>query len=257
VYPRAPGPFWVGASSYLAFENGDIFACAEHIEKGGFRMTKEEMSRREAVDRLTRLVAMAAGMSLTEVSQLLGAGSHPQSVKQAQKVQQLQATASNEIKALKVLVSGKKSVFEAEFGGMSRPRSAGGIARVTRPVQAGRTCGEDYQDGGSCTDLSCDIHGCSPEGEGSCNDINVCSDQSCSNQGTCKENTCVDQTCDKQNCDKNNQQILTEDFLDRFKNDPFVQDLFKDYNVTTSSDLAAQLRTMVKQRRRELTPIRK
>jgi hypothetical protein len=196
-------------------------------------------------------------MSIAEVNQLLGAGSQSQRIKQAPKVQQLQAVADNQIKALKVLVSGKKSVFEAEFGGMSSSKAVGGLGRVTRPVEAGRTCGEDYQDGGSCSDLSCDVHGCSPESEGDCNDINVCSDQSCSDQGTCKENTCVDQTCDDQNCGTNNQQILTEGFLERFKTDPYVQDLFKDHNVATSSELAAQLQTMVKARRRQMSPIKK
>jgi hypothetical protein len=197
---------------------------------------------------------MAAGLSLTEVEQLLAT---PQAVQQAKKLQQLQGAAGNHIKALKVLLSGKKSVFEAEFGGTAPKRMVGVVDPTARGLKAGRTCGEDYQDGGSCTDLSCGTHGCSQESEGSCNDVNVCDGQSCDNQGTCKDNYCVGQTCDSQNCGKNEQKPFSSDFIDRNKTDPFIQDLFKEYNVKTSSELSTELQTMVQQRRKEMSPIKK
>lgn len=220
-------------------------------------MSDEGVTRREAVDRLTKLVALAAGLSVSEVREILAA-SQQQAIRQTPKVRQLQMAVNYDIKALKVILSRDRSVFEREFGKTAPPKEVSVYDPVSRGFKTGMTCGEDYQDGGSCSSLSCGTHGCSEEDQGSCTNTNVCGDQDCGTLDDCGQNWCSDQKCSGfDECDKNEQHIVSRDFLDRYKTDPYVQDLFKEHNVRTSSELAARLQMMVKQRRRELSIIKR
>jgi hypothetical protein len=97
-------------------------------------------------------------------------------------------------------------------------------------------------------------------GPDSCTGVNDCNGQSCSTLTSCGDNECGGQTCPSfTNCGSNKQSIagggdcgsatgLTET-LNQFRTDPYVQGLFKQFNVTTVEQLATQLNSMLKQRR--------
>jgi len=243
-------------------------------------MGEKGINRRNALDRMIKLIAVAAGLSSAELRALLGS--------QIQRVQDektiiMQKSASKFVKNLKVLIENSRDVFENEFGRVRPVRQVNvkqivpELNRFLRVDQLQRDrfidgiadpamfCGKNF--GASGEFLSGLIEGFICAGENSCTgqDVgggsgcagtNECNGQSCDGF-VCAGNDCEGQTCGEFGyCEGNKQSIVSVAELDRFRTDPYIQMLFEKFNVTTSAQLAAQLKQMFTQQRQDLMKIR-
>lgn len=232
-------------------------------------MSKEKINRREAMDRVMRLVALAAGLSASELSLLLAEdneGRPPQKLDRKSII--AQKAANEEIKILKVFVENTLEVFENEFGRVlpvyEKPIEEF-LTNIPQDMrgQMVNVCGGHFDTGifkagktglmfctGSNTCTGQGIGDSIPGGE-PCEGTNNCSGQSCPNLTTCPDNTCDDQDCPKLSiCGKNKQTIVTAALLERFKADPYVQLLSQEFNVTTAKALAEQISRRLQDLRR-------
>lgn len=199
-------------------------------------MSNEEMKRRDALGRLAKVLALAAGLG--------GAGGRRFLSGEAQSIATLTQTQSDmllgvkalnrEAKVLKALLFNHRDVFINEFG-----RLPGGL--TTDPTgNAG--CQFFFAVGGS----SCDEQNCG--GMGYCND-NHCVEQTCGKfNGGCGKNDCGNQhraaDFNPANCGVHND-IFSTAYLNGVLRDPFIQGLMKELKITTSAQLSKQLQTML------------
>jgi hypothetical protein len=110
-----------------------------------------------------------------------------------------------------------------------------------------------------CTEHVCtrDSMGCldlwgpgGPSPGGGCH-TNDCNDQNCGELTSCGDNECSGQKCPSLNdCGHNcTHSSGLVDLLNQFRIDPYIQDLMRFLNVTTTQQLAMQVQNMLNQRR--------
>jgi hypothetical protein len=244
-------------------------------------MLDDEITRRAAMEKLLKVLALAAGISVTELKFKLSSA---------------EAASQTHLKMLKLMLSNyNRQVFENEFGRITplkvitqaktgQPATSGQIAKPSQQVKPGqfgpgnlmgcpvnmssnfnaacpnfKDCGSN---GGSgkcplfsncttnvCTDQDSGLGG--GDGGGKC-DTNDCNGQDCGNLGSCGDNECSSQECPFLESCGTNKRDLTG-LLNQFRTDPYIQDLMRYFNVTTSQQLASQIDNMIRQRR-SVTP---
>lgn len=192
-------------------------------------MEGEKYSRREAVFRLTKLLAMATGLSMAKINDLFAQvqkSTHGLNVAKLTNIRPL----NEQAKVIKVLVIGKRDVFINEFG--------------RNPIfESGNFAGTN------CSDLfSPGISNCGEQGN--CQK-NTCGEQGCGKLKTCDTNNCGSQSCPQLSM-PGNTNLFSSEVLNRLKSDPFVSALFQELNVTSSQELSQKLRSMVRSRRMEI-----
>jgi len=251
-------------------------------------MFDDEISRREAMEKLLAMVALAAGVGVAD-SKLFA-----QAVRKANPVA---------LKFLKLRLSGlDRQVFTSEFG-RSRPlvpaaqvkisKSVAGLSTAktkaaiqTRPGQAVQpgsvsgamgcqvnfpgaggpgaagaapcptfaACGMFSDDGGSgcpgfslCGDNICNGQDAGGDG-GMCTGVNDCNGQDCGDLNTCGDNECTSQNCPNlSGCGINKRDIVG--LIEQFRNDPYIQGLMQQLHTTNVNNLAAQVESMIRDRR--------
>ena len=246
-------------------------------------MKEKKITRREAVGRLAKIVAMAAGLSTTQVRRLFGV--EPQTTKQLKPIQKATPvqkpiqkapnlqnvknvrTSNINVKILKVLLHNNRSVFESEFGRTTPAYEVTDVQDI--PPSYGRFITQlppDFIQDGSfiCpvhaagAGVGSDVAQCAAglvcgenfygEGMGSTSgECNYCSVDGCSGHLVCFP----PYECGKVSCGtKLTSEIsLTPSFFNQYKNDPYVQALFEEFNAPTSQVLAQELQTMLQQSR--------
>ncbi len=241
------------------------------------------LDRREFIGRVAAIVAASAGISAVDHERLLAA--------ELGAAQQAKATqAAGDLKALKVMLSGDPRVFQAEYGRITPVKAvrlenvldANQVQQHPHPDQMGNFCGVNmwqpgdgsidvcvtqYSAGGTCRQLVPGTGGntCTEQSIGGpggyCNDYtfgttcpdNTCDGQSCPSLIGCDTNTCDDQDCPKFNkCEKNEQKLFDAAFFEMYEGDVFVQELFDEYQVTTSDALAQQVHAALDVRARQI-----
>lgn len=118
-------------------------------------------------------------------------------------------------------------------------------------------CGLFSDSGGSaCSDLNtCGDNICSGQdfgggdtGGGGCMGVNDCNGQDCGQLDVCGDNECTDQNCPNlSGCGRNVRDIAG--LINNYRNDPFIQDLMRQLNMTNVNDLAVQVESMIRNRR--------
>jgi hypothetical protein len=251
-------------------------------------MKEKKMTRREAMARLTKIVAMAAGLSTTQVRRLFGA--EPKTTKQlkplqkatpVQKATPIKKTpdirklqnvrASNtKVKILKVMLHNNRSVFESEFGRITPAYEVTDVQDI--PPNYGRFITQLPQDFIQEGSFICPVHAAGAgvgSGIGQCNtglicgenfygegmgstsgECNYCSVDGCSGHLLCFP----PYECGKVSCGTHltSEIVFTPSFFNQYINDPYVQALFEEFNAPTSQALAQELRTMLQQSRQGL-----
>ncbi len=212
-------------------------------------MQKKRFGRRNFMLEVIKIMAIAAGLSVEEVNQLLASGEEIATRLDPATIQQYsiyQKSSLGKIKALKVLIEDNRKIFESEYGRITPiievedPKRPGEYLRVCR-VQFGRagdiidTCGSFYGKGGECGKQK------------KCGN-NSCGGQRCPILNDCGTLSCSGIKCDQLiGCDDVILSI-TSSLFEEFKSDPYIQHLFKRFEVTTSTALADQVNDLLKTR---------
>lgn len=223
-------------------------------------MSHGTTTRREALLRLVKLAAVAAGLSAVEVDEVLAAAAARPDLNRI-----LGTKASDPgVKALKVLLAPRSrmaEVFHAEFG--RQP--------ATQPVlnrQGILTCPAFTAVGGSCSGLKCGTAVCNGLAcgglvEGGVTDplagsaggakdpLPTCSGD-CSSD--CGSDCSVKGVCPSVCAVKSGimQGEIVGNWLRTKQNDPFVRALFKEFGASSPDALANSLRDVINQRRQGL-----
>lgn len=249
-------------------------------------MPEELLTRRSALGRMLKTVAVAAGVKVADLGFLS---------------KKADAATLTNLKVLKLKLSGyNKQVFVSEFGRTTpltpleqTPGFNIGAARMDRLrglVAGGNImgCRANMNVGGfnaaDCVALGgCGYNGdncpvmsecfganvCSGQdvgsgggggsGPDSCTGVNDCNGQDCSTLSSCGDNECAGQKCPNlTDCGDNDRCLEIEDddivseltgTLTQFQRDTYVQGLFKYFKVTTVDQVARQVNTMLQQRR--------
>lgn len=257
---------------------------------------KNGISRREAMERLLVMVAAAAG--LDKVDAKLFAQTIVRASKTNLKFLKLRLSGFDSriftsefgrttplVSASQIKISGATSLATAKVGPSTkiiRPGQsvqpgfsagamgcqvnfAGGMGAGAADCPGFEVCGCFSDNGGSgCSSLEqCDNNVCSSqdfggEGAGACHGVNDCNSQDCGNLQVCGDNECTDQTCPSlSGCGSNKRDIAG--LINQYRNDPFIQDLMKQVNMTNVNQLAVQVESMIRNRRTlnvPATPIR-
>jgi hypothetical protein len=165
-----------------------------------------------------KILALAAGLSFTDVEKLLGG--QVVNMEQLFKVRAV----NDEIKALKVILNPTIQVYQSEFGIIPALKhqvdTKTGILSCKTLMYSGDCSSED------CASQSCRVHEC---GVHNCSSFN-----------------CGQHSSREMACERFTPNILSMQTLERFKNDPFIQECFKAFNVKTTSDLVMKLKTLIK-----------
>ena len=190
-------------------------------------MGSKRMTRREAVAKLTVFTAAAMGLDGAEIGRLADQirRTEPTTKLDLNRLAKIKPTTSVG-KFLKVIVIAREDVFVSEFGhdaffGMERVE--GGVCPVFVNFSGGTNSVKDCES-------------------------NTCGTQDCPELFCSGTNDCGKQTCGKQVMPANTTHFGTQT-LDRIRTDPFVQALFKEFNVTTTQALSLKLTQLVEQRR--------
>lgn len=250
-------------------------------------MPKELLTRRSAIGRLLKTVAVAAGVNVADLGFLS---------------KKVNAATLTDLKVLKLKLSGyNKQVFVSEFG-RTTPLTplgqtpgfkidAARLDKLRQEVPGGNImgCQTNMVGGGynaaDCVALGgCGYNGdncpvmsecwganvCSGQGIGgggsgggsgpdSCTRTNECTEQDCSSLSSCGKNTCQGQECPSlRDCGDNRRCLEVDDddivseltgTLTQFQTDRYIQGLFRYFKVTTVDQVARQVNTMLQQRR--------
>ncbi len=190
---------------------------------------KENLSRRNAINKLAKMLILAAcsggaGIEAFQLKQKSGIKIGKVKL-DLEKLKSIKAKAP-EAKAIKVLIFNKPEIFRNVFG---------------RPPIMNSMIDPHLDLGGGCKFFFA-FDACSQPG---CNG-NTCGGQECGNLASCTGNNCDDQKCPNLSmCDGNNGKILSTENLNQIRNDPFIQELFHEFNVTTTVDLAKELKNYI------------
>ena len=252
-------------------------------------MKEKKMSRRKAMARLTKIVAMAAGLSTTQVRRLFGlekATPTMKTQKPVQKVTPVQKatlmkrtrdikklqnvrTSNKNVKILKLMLQKNRLVFESEFGRITPAYKVTDVNNIPgsyrrfishlRPdfIQEGSSIcpvhaggfGSDLAQCGAGLVCGENFSGVTGVVSGS-SECNHCTQDGCSGHLLCfPPYSCGEVSCGTR---LTTEFHITSSFLNQHKNDPYVQALFEEFNVPTSQALAHELQTMLQQSRQGL-----
>ncbi len=233
-------------------------------------MSKSQITRREAMGRVTKLVAMAAGLSATELKKLLSAQTSQENAIILQK------SANNSIKTLKSLLENSITVFESQYGrstpiqklsveqmlpkiGNILPKDQIQRQNYLDQLLAGRgACMVNFGAGGGTgggalgETLCTDSNACAGQASGGCAGINACYSQTCSDTFNCGQDVCFGQeACDDslKICRTVVGEVISVAELAQYAADPYIGLLMKRYNVTTAQALSVQINRVLSQRR--------
>ena len=221
------------------------------------RVQKTAMSRRTAMDKILRCVALATGMTLPQVRRIFGA-----ELKTVSKKTIAASSTASSLKLLKVKLSGyDKNVFINEFGRLNKlveiqPGMGDQPHQLGCTINFGGGIGDFANDALKCPCMtSCTGNGCDGQRVGGpsseCTD-NTCDGQFCVELDSCTNNDCEDQNCTSlKDCTGNKQSLV--DILNQYSTDPYVQNLMNHFNVSTVQDLSTQINTMIDSKR-TITP---
>ena len=246
-------------------------------------MFDEELTRRKAMTRILKTVALATGLSLTDLTLLLKSAhaDTPAAIKVLQfklggytrEVFESVYGRSTPLKPLKNVAQAREGISAGRIHDQQiRP---GDLMDPSQGIQGGMECTVQFSNefgagcptlggcgsygGGSCPQLdSCTENVCSGQDRtGGCLgmdcDTNDCNGQSCGDLQSCGDNECADQDCGKlSDCD-NHKPMILGDILGQYRTDPYVQDLMRHFGTTNTQQLSNQVSTMLQQRR-SLTP---
>ena len=248
-------------------------------------MTKELVTRRRALGTILKTAAVAAGVSVVDLG-FLSKEAHAATITSL-KVLKVKLSGYNKlifesefgrstllaplrsISGLKPLADrlikpgqalpGNLMGCQANFG--SGAMGAGACPALEGCVYNSSSCPVMGECSGANVCSGQDVGGgggSGGDGPDSCTGVNDCNGQDCSSLSSCGDNECGGQKCPKfSNCGSN-KQSMTEcpaytgalaGTLTQFQTDPYVQGLFKYFNVTTVGQLAVQVNTMLRQRR--------
>jgi hypothetical protein len=192
-------------------------------------MKSEKMSRREAMARLSKVLAIAFGLNEADIINLLAQIQKPGSGFNAAKLANIR-TLNAQAQAIKVLVIGTRDVFVNEYG----------RDPIFDPANfTGKGCSILFSSGRSVFN---DVSTC---------DKNTCGEQTCGTLVYCPDNNCGTQDCPKLKVQINTN-LFSPEVLNSLKSDPFVSSLFKEFNVTTTRELSQKLQSIIRQRRVEV-----
>jgi hypothetical protein len=215
---------------------------------------KNDCSRREALARLVKIAALAAGLGATRTRRLVAQTFRAQTGPDVTKLIGTKALDRN-VKGLKILLMPKSrqaEVFSSEFG-----RSP--VFQKTARGGKGFACRDYIGNSGSCSNLDCGIHVCNGEtcpyyGNWGPDDLSFeavfggpeCPSRCDTYCGTeCKANG--------KPCWFNKKHInlgeVKSNWLREVKGDPFIQALYREFNQTTPEGLEAQLVALLNKRR--------
>jgi len=137
-------------------------------------------------------------------------------------------TLDPDARALKILIFNDPEVYRSEYGHLPpqvKP-SPSLTCAVNYPVLRTKRVG-------------CAVDGC---------DTNNCGSQSCSTLNTCENNRCTDQNCSGlKYCLNKNVGLLFPMIAWRSKNDPFINALFSELNITTDAQLRESIKSLISQ----------
>jgi hypothetical protein len=226
------------------------------VEKGVLDMEEKKMTRREAMARLTKVIAMAAGLSTMQVGRLFGQVKKPN----LQKLASIK-TSNRAVKLLKVLIHKNRSLFESEYGRITPQYTVKDVKAIpdtylnfikevgVKDIRPGMVvCPNDWM-GPDMTSI-CGTH---VFGAGYGKVSEYCDEDSgCTESLSCNEHDCGIAYCTGHltcgtgySCDDVEiSGAFTGSFFDQYQNDPYVQALFREFNVTSSKALAQEVRTM-------------
>lgn len=242
-------------------------------------MSEEKITRRGAMGKILKMVALSAGISVSQLTAILSAKA---GTVKSRRLSKVKISARTKLKMLKVKLSGyNKGVFRSEFGRATplKPVRQMRIPDLDRGMK-GMGCGVHSFAGPSganqastcpnlgfcrrnfdpscpslvgCSANQCDDQDYGGDGDGSC-DANDCNNQDCANLTYCNGNDCTDQNCPNLTfCDRAASIADLTDLLNRFKTDQYVQDLMGYFHITNTQQLARQVNSMIRQKR-ALTP---
>lgn len=210
---------------------------------------KKNMERRDFMSQVMRITAVAAGLSVNDVSRLL-AGSEEVTANMDPAVRQryniYQKSSDEVIKSLKVLIEDNQKVFESEYGRITP------IERIEDPKKPGeylRVCRVEWGRSGGIID-SCQSH---YEKGGTCGKLKKCGNNSCNGQKCPEHWDCGTHSCSGHECPKflgcsSVTSSFKDSFFDKYKLDPYVQHLFERFQIKTSSELANQVNDLLEMR---------
>lgn len=210
-------------------------------------MTKDELSRRHFMSHTLKMIAAAAGMRVVDLHRLLAQGGEA-ALGRNPEYSIYQRSANAQIKALKVLIENNPRIFENEYGRITPLEK--GYFDGKDPGSLITLCRIDFFDPGDIVQTCGAVYG-----KGSCPNLrecgnNTCDRQSCPNLKTCGTDECPGQKCPTLGgCGTKVSQVLDKSLFVEFNSDPYVQYLFKKFNVTTAEALAGQVNNLLSQRR--------
>jgi hypothetical protein len=235
-------------------------------------MEEKKLTRREAMERLTKIIALATGLSTSKVS-LLMADVKPKASGQVKPVKQpnLQKlagirTTNQDVKVLKVLIHNQRSVFESEFGRVTPKYRITNVKQIPAKYQdliRGRNirpgmmvCPIEWSNIAACdAGLICGTNAVDVSGliMGGCD---ICDQCSGTQKLVCPGNgpSCP---APRFGCEKpKNLGSFSPDFavhiFDQFRTDTYIQALFREFNATTSQALAQEVQKIINQRRQTI-----
>lgn len=238
-------------------------------------MSEKKITRRGAMGKVLKMIALSAGISVSELTMILSAKAGTVKSSKFIKVKDIART---KLKMLKVKLSGyNKGVFQSEFGRITplRPVRQMRIPGLDKGIK-GMGCGVHSGGfganasscpqlgfcgafgGGSCPSLNtCNENVCTDQDFGGmdgtdCQGVNDCNGQDCNSLENCGDNDCSGQDCSNlTSCDKNKQSLV--ELLNRFRTDQYVQDLMSYFHITNTRQLAGRVNSMIRQKR-AITP---
>lgn len=186
----------------------------------------ESISRREVI---FKLAFLAANLGAVAKSNKILAQKTPILRERInwEKLRQIK-TLDPDARALKVLIFNDPEVYRSEYGHLPiqvKPIPSLACA-VNYPVLRAKRVG-------------CGVDGC---------DDNTCGSQSCGTLNSCENNRCTDQNCSGlKYCLNKNVGLISPMLTWRSKNDPFINALFTELNITTDAQLREAIRGLISQ----------
>ena len=197
---------------------------------------ENKFSRRDALGLLTKVIAIAAGMSTASVRKVF-AQSKSVTTYKTLPAGRLTTSAINRLKGvkasslhaktLKLFLFPERRLYVSEFGRLPQ-------MKIKMDPTMGMTGCMDFFSpfasgyGQECTTMT------------DCTD-NKCNEQICGKFGDCNGNDCT-----LQRPSLNNPDVSSLTYLNRMKNDPFVKALFKELHVTSVEALSKEVRNMLR-----------
>ena len=227
------------------------------------KIDEVRVNRREAIGKLTKIMALAVGMGTQGLRKLLAQVPAKKRTGQKRNAIVMQKSINEDIKQLKVMIENNKRVFANEYGRITPVRQIGPGIRLPNKLEGltGSFCLSFFGDSGVgvegmdwCIGTNmCNGQDLCPSDEGTpgdvpaCDGTNVCNGQTCHLEH-CRKNACRNQTCNGlASCDSNKQAIkaCVTDLIEANRNDPYIQLLFQQFNQVNTAELIQRLEIRV------------